>query len=98
MGEHTSFTCLMAPFSRCFFIAFFMRNFFLSSSISGYFFIMYFMIDWYVKPDLSLQDCKEREIIKTNQETICASSHDSGHTHTHRDGFHQDVIHSVLSA
>lgn len=53
-----SLTCLIVPFSRCFFMAFLMRNFFLSSSIPGYFFVIYFMTDWYDTPDLSLEDCK----------------------------------------
>lgn len=52
-------TCLMVPFSRCFFIAFLMRNFFFSNSMSGYFFRIYFMTDWYEAPDLSLQDWRK---------------------------------------
>lgn len=49
----------MVPFSKCFFIAFLMRNFFFSISIPGYFFTIYFKTDWYETPALLLQDCKD---------------------------------------
>lgn len=95
----------MVPFSKCFFIAFLMRNFFLSSSMPGYFFTMNFRTDWYETPDLVLQDCKagEPEIKRI------VLKQKGGRTWnclqcwiykvcTHLKSFNEDIIHFVLSA
>lgn len=97
-------TCLIVPLSKCFFIAFLIRNFFLSSSISGYFFRIYFMTDWYETLDLSLQDCKENgqdvifNKVKRPSNWLCWEMLMSYEGCTHCDSFNEDVINFVLSA
>lgn len=57
--QRAACTCLMVPFSKCFFMAFLMRNFFFSISIPGYFVTMYLRTDWYETPALLLHDCND---------------------------------------
>lgn len=89
----------MVPFSKCFFIDFLIRVFFLWNSIPGYFFNIYFMTDWKDIPDLSLEDCKgNKKYSKKQMLPKDDQDQDELRVGTHPYCFDKDVFHFVLRA